>query len=169
MPQIRSQVLSPVRRARVLAGLAIAGGLKKEALIAFRTDMTGDISLSGAAWKIDDRSTPDVCTPAYYNGKLFVLNGDTKTLFCLDPKTGEKKWQGPLDTKVVMRCSPTVADGKVYMMDEKGTVFIVGAGDQFEILGNIPMGDSEGTRATIAISDGNLFIRTPQALYCVGK
>ncbi|MEI9895773.1 MAG: hypothetical protein WDN28_18305 [Chthoniobacter sp.] len=29
-------------------------------------------------------------------------------------------------------------------------MIIVGAGDQFEVLGNIPMGDSEGTRATLA-------------------
>jgi outer membrane protein assembly factor BamB len=151
------------------AGLAIAGGPKKEALIAFRTDMTGDISLSGVAWKIDNRSTPDVCTPAYYNGKLFVLNGDTKTLFCLDPKTGDKKWEGPLDTKIVMRGSPTVADGKVYMMDEKGTVFVCGTGDEFQLLGKIEMGDNEGSRASIAVSQGQLFIRTTQALYCVGK
>jgi outer membrane protein assembly factor BamB len=151
------------------AGLAIVAGPKKEPLLAFRTDGQGDVTVSGLAWKIDDRSAPDVCTPAYYQGKLFVLNGDTKTLFCLDPKTGEKKWQGALDTRMVIRSSPVVADGKVYIMDEKGTVFVCGTGDEFQQLAKIEMGDAEGSRAGIAVSQGQLFIRTTQALYCVGK
>jgi outer membrane protein assembly factor BamB len=150
-------------------GLAIAAGPKKEPLLAFRTDLTGDVSVSGLAWKIDDKTAPDVCTPAFYNGKLFVLNGDSKTLFCLDPKTGEKKWQGALDPRIVFRSSPTVADGKIYLMDEKGTVFVCGTGDEFQLLGKIEMGDNEGSRASIAVSQGNVFIRTTQALYCVGK
>jgi len=69
----------------------------------------------------------------------------------------------------VIRSSPVAADGKLYFIDERNNVFVVGTGDQFEVLGTIAMGDSEGTRATIAISDGDLFIRTPQNLYCVGK
>lgn len=151
------------------AGLAIVAGPKKEALLAFKTEGKGDVSVSGLAWKIDNRTAPDVCTAAFYNGKLFVLNGDTKTLICLDPKTGEQKWQGSLDTKIVFRSSPTVADGKIYMMDEKGNVFVCGTGDEFQQLAKIEMGDAEGSRAGIAVSQGQLFIRTTQALYCVGK
>ena len=150
-------------------GLAIAAGPKKGPLLAFHTDMKGDISEKGVAWRFDERKTPDVCTPVYYNGKLFVLDGDSHTLTALDPKTGEKKWQGEIPTRAVVRSSPVAADGKLYFIDEKNNVFVIGAGDQFEVLGNIAMGDSEGTRATIAISNGDLFIRTPQALYCVGK
>ena len=65
--------------------------------------------------------------------------------------------------------SPTVADGKLYIMDEKGTVFVCGTGDEFQQLAKIEMGDAEGSRASIAVSQGQLFIRTTQALYCVGK
>jgi outer membrane protein assembly factor BamB len=150
-------------------GLVVAAGPKKGPLLAFHSDMQGDISTTGLAWKFDEKRTPDVCTPVYYQGKLFVLDGDSHTLTALDPKTGEKKWQGEIPTRAVVRSSPVAADGKLYFIDEKNNVIIVGAGDQFEVLGNIPMGDSEGTRATIAISNGDLFFRTPQALYCVGK
>jgi outer membrane protein assembly factor BamB len=152
-----------------VGAFAVAAGPKKGPLLAFRTDLKGDISDKGVAWRFEEKKTPDVCTPVYYNGKLFVLDGDSHTLTALDPKTGEKKWQGEIPTRAVVRSSPVAADGKLYFIDEKNNVIIVGAGDQFEVLGNIPMGDSEGTRATIAISNGDLFIRTPQALYCVGK
>jgi outer membrane protein assembly factor BamB len=158
-------VASPVSA----AGLAIAAGPKKEPMLAFRTDLKGDITSSGLAWAYDEKKTPDVCTPAFYKGKLFVLDGDSQTLTCMDPKTGAKIWQGYLGERTVVRSSPTAADDKIYIINEKNTVFVCSAGDEFKVLSTIPLGDSEGTRASIAVSDGNLFIRTTQNLYCVGK
>ena len=156
-------VASPVSA----GGLAIVCGPKKEPMIAFRTDLRSDISEKGVAWTNDEKKTPDVCTPAFANGKLFVLDGDSATLTCLDPKTGEKKWQGNLPDRTTIRSSPTVADGKVYIINEKGTVFICSAGDEFQVLKTLPMSDAEGTRASIAISDKQLFIRTTENLYCI--
>jgi outer membrane protein assembly factor BamB len=158
-------VTSPVSAGTV----AVAAGPKKEPLLAFKTDGQGDITATGLAWKFDEKKTPDVCTPVYYQGKLFVLDGDSKTLTCLDPKTGEKKWQGALETRMVIRSSPVAADGKLYAIDENGTVFVLGTGDEFKVLATIPMGDANGTRASIAISDGDLFVRTTEKLYCIGK
>lgn len=158
-------VPSPV----VAAGLAIACGPKKEPMLAFRTDGKGDVTTTGLAWKSEDRKTPDVCTPAFDGQRLFVLDGDGNTLTCFDPKTGAKKWSGELPERAVIRSSPTVADGKVYIVNEKGTVMVCAAGDEFKVLATIPMGDAEGTRASIVVSGGQLFLRTTAALYCVGK
>jgi hypothetical protein len=47
-------------------------------------------------------------------------------------------------------------------------VVVLSAGDEFKILSTIPMG-GEPVRSCIAVSDGQLFIRTGQNLYCVGK
>ena len=121
------------------------------------------------AWKTEDRKTPDVCTPAFDGQRLYVVDGDGHTLSAFDPKTGEKKWSGELPERAVIRSSPTVADGKVYIVNEKGTVMVCAAGDEFKVLATIPMGDAEGTRASIVVSGGQLFLRTTQALYCVGK
>ncbi|HEY2341792.1 MAG TPA: PQQ-binding-like beta-propeller repeat protein, partial [Chthoniobacteraceae bacterium] len=151
------------------AGLAIACGPKKEQMVAFRTDLKGDITEKGLVWTFDEKKTPDVCTPAVFDGKLFALDGDSSTLTCLDPKTGQKKWQGNLGDRTVIRSSPTAADGKLYIINEKNTVFICSTGDSFEILSKISMGDAEGTRASIAVADKDLYIRTPATLYCVGK
>ena len=158
-------VTSPVSA----AGLAIACGPKKEPMIAFRTDLKSDISEKGVAWVFDEKKTPDVCTPALYDGKLFALDGDSQTLTCLDPKSGAKKWQGNLGERTVIRASPTAADGKIYIMNEKGTVFVCGTGDEFKLLATIPMGGAEGARSSIAASNGQLFIRTTEKLFCVGK
>ena len=158
-------VASPVSA----AGLAIACGPKKEPMLAFRTDGKGDITTTGLAWKNEERKTPDVCTPAFDGQRLYVVDGDGHTLTAFDPKTGEKKWTGELPDRTVIRSSPTVADGKIYIVNEKGTVMVCAAGDEFKLLATIPMGDPEGTRASIVVSNGQLFLRTTQALYCVGK
>jgi outer membrane protein assembly factor BamB len=163
--QFMRVVTSPVS----VGGLAIASGPKKEQMIAFRTDMKGDITERGAAWSFDEKKTPDVCTPAVYEGKLFVLDGDSQTLTCFKPATGEKLWQGQLPERTTIRSSPTLADGKLYVLNEKGTVIVCSAGDEFKVLGTIPMGDTEGSRSSIAVANGQLFIRTTQNLYCVGK
>ncbi len=157
-------VASPVSA----AGLAIACGPKKEPMLAFRTDGKGDVTTTGLAWKNEERKTPDVCTPAFDGQHLYVVDGDGHTLTAYDPKTGEKKWTGELSDRTVIRSSPTVADGKIYIVNEKGTVMVCAAGDEFKLLATIPMGDPEGTRASVVVSSGQLFLRTTQALYCVG-
>lgn len=156
-------------------GLAIACGPKQERLLAFRTDLRGDITEKGLVWSFDEKKTPDVCTPAVYDGKLFVLDGDHATLTCFKPATGEKIWQGSLaepgTTKkpAVIRASPTAADGRIYIIDERNNVMICSAGNEFKVLERIAMGDEEGTRASIAVSDKHLFIRTTNHLFCVGQ
>jgi outer membrane protein assembly factor BamB len=156
--------------------LAFVAGPKQSAAIAFKTDGKGDVSESSKAWVFDERKTPDCATPAYHDGKLFVFDGDSHAMTVLDAKTGAKIWQKSLENldkskgKEVFRASPTVADGKIYNLGERGTVVIQNAADG-EQLAVIPMGSGgpEGIRSSIAVSGGNLFIRTTDKLYCVGK
>jgi len=150
--------------------VAIACGPKQEPAVAFRTDLKGDISDKGVAWTYDEKQTPDVCTPAYYNGKVYMLNGDKQVLTCLDPKTGAKIWQGNLGHRDTVRSSPTVADGKVYTISEKGILVICDAnGMEFNALSTYEFPSADPTRSSIAVSDGQLFVRTATALYCLGK
>jgi outer membrane protein assembly factor BamB len=113
-------VASPVSA----AGVAVACGPKGEPLLAFRTDGKGDVTESGLAWKFDEKKTPDVCTPAFADGKLFVLDGDRQTLTALDPKSGAKLWQGNLGHRDTIRSSPTIADGKIFTVSESGKVVV---------------------------------------------
>lgn len=151
--------------------LAIICGPKKQAMIAFKTDGSGDVSDTGVAWKFDEKKTPDVCTPVYWNEKLFALDGDkSHALVCFDAKTGEKLWEGQLpESGTVIRASPTLADGRLYIVNEKGTTYVVDAtASEFKLLATNVLPD-ENVRGSIAVSDGQLFIRGTQFLYCIGK
>ena len=153
--------------------LALVCGPKQSAAIAFKTDGKGDVTESGKAWAFDEHKTPDCSTPAWHAGKLYVLDGDSQLMTCLDAKTGAKVWQVAftLDRgkgREIFRASPTVADGKIYSLGERGTVVVQNESDGAQ-LAAITMGGAEGARGSIAVSDGQLFIRTTDKLWCVGK
>jgi outer membrane protein assembly factor BamB len=112
----------------------------------------------------------DVCTPLYYQGRLYVVNGDRRTIARVDPATGKADWVGDLNSRIKIESSPVGADGKIYFQNFKGEVFIVAADKEFKLLRTIPMGDDgdDRLRAAIAVSDGNLFVRAESKLYCIG-
>ncbi|MGV3771881.1 MAG: PQQ-binding-like beta-propeller repeat protein, partial [Verrucomicrobiales bacterium] len=79
-------------------------------------------------------------------------------------------WSVELPGRKKFEASPTGADGKIYMMNFGGDVVVVNAADG-KIIGNAAMGNEgdDAIRSTIAVSDGNLFIRTNDKLYSIGK
>jgi len=53
------------------------------------------------------------------------------------------------------------------MSNEEGTTVVLKAGPTFEVLAENKL--DEYTLASPAVSDGQIFLRTTNALYCVGK
>ncbi len=123
------------------------------------------------AWKSSDREvTSDVSTPLFYKGRFYVLKGEQRpSISRVEPATGKVEWSGELDSRIKIEASPTGADDKIYFQNFRGEVFVVAAGDQFKVLKTIPMGDEgdDQLRSSIAVSQGELFIRTGHKLYCV--
>ena len=67
--------------------------------------------------------------------------------------------------------SATLLDGKVYFTEQSGQSYIFAANpEKFELLAKNQIGSGDsGFNATPAISDGALFIRSNQYLYCVSE
>jgi len=166
-------------------GVVLACGPKDSPVYAVKLGGNGELSNSSLAWQsyvqnsedhskagrsLDTRDlSSDVPTPLFYEGKFYVLNGGKKKLLCVEP-SGKVVWSGDLG-KANFQSTPTAADGKIYMMNFPGEVFVVQAGgSEFKLLHTAAMGEGENTlRASIPISHGQLFIRTSKMLYCVGK
>ena len=128
---------------------------------------SGDVTATNIAWKSKDLSS-DVATPAFYDGNLYVLETDKKVLNCVDPKTGEKKWFAKLDSRAVLRASPTVADGKIYCINENGEVWVCSASES-KILWKGALANKDKSHASIAVADGKVYVRTGEKLYAFGK
>ena len=153
-------------------GVVLASAPKGSPVYAFKAGVKGTLGEKETAWISQEREvSSDVCTPLFYKGRFYVVNGDRKTMARVDPATGKADWIAELGRRAKIESSPTGADDKIYFQDFLGAVFVVAAADQFKLLHVVEMGDADDDqlRATIAVSQGNLFIRTGTKLYCVGK
>lgn len=153
------------------AGVVIAPAPKGAAVFAIKLGGKGTLDDSSLAWTSAEREvSSDVSSPAYHDGRFYVLNSDKKMLCRVDPATGKADWLGDLGTRVKLEASPTIADGKIYMQNFKGEVFVVTTGPEFKLLHVAAMGDEgdNDLRSSIAIAHDNLFIRTGSKLYCIG-
>jgi outer membrane protein assembly factor BamB len=153
------------------AGIVLACAPKRAPVYAIKAGLSGDLDDSALAWASKDRAvSSDVSTPLFYKDRFFILNSDLRVLSCVEPASGRVLWTGDLESRAKLEASPTGADGKIFMVNHQGDVFIVGTGDTFELLHTANMGDeTDGSvRSSIAVSDGQLFIRTESTLFCIG-
>ncbi|MBM3210909.1 hypothetical protein FJZ33_01730 [Candidatus Poribacteria bacterium] len=156
-------VPSPVSVNGMLIFFQARGG----AIYAMKGDKSGQLTEDDLAWVIWENA-PDVCSPLVMDGKLFILDGDRRIMSCINPENGQVYWKGRLESGKVFQSSPTGADGKIYCMNMAGEVTILSAGESFNVLSSIDMGEGI-CRSTISASDGKLFIRTAENLYCIGN
>ena len=159
-------------------GIVIACAPKNRPVFGVKLGLSGKLSDSDLAWTSDPKTvTSDVSTPVFYEGHFYILDSNHKTLSCVEPKTGKVLWTGELGSKAKIEASPSAADGKIFVTNFWGEVFVVKADpSKFELLSSADMGNgskAQGTdgsvRNSIAIANGALFIRVQDKLYCVGK
>jgi outer membrane protein assembly factor BamB len=138
-------------------------------LLALKSGLKGNLSDDDIVWKFDGPA-PDVSTPLYYKGNIYVL-GDRRggVMTCLDASTGRQKWQGELGGRAPWWASITAGDDKLYCISEAAEAVVLAADDgQFKILSRVDMED-KAVQASIAIADGRLFIRTASKLFCISN
>ncbi len=154
---------------RTIASAVVFGDIvyapsRERPLIAFRAGGHGDITESHKLWSFNNG--PDVPTPVT-DGKYFYVVNDRGITWCLDARTGQPIWGGKRIKPATYSSSPVLADGKIYLTSEEGLTTVIKAGDQFEVLAENDLG--EYTLSSPAISDGQIFMRTTEFLYAIGR
>ena len=154
---------------RIVASPVVMDGViyaptRERPLLALRAGGRGDITTSHLMWTT--QNGPDVPTPVT-DGTYFYIVNDRGIVFCLDAKTGETIYGPQRITPGTYSSSPVLADGKIYVTNEDGTTTVYSAGPEFRILAENMM--DEYTLSSVAISDGQLFLRTDSFLYAVGE
>jgi outer membrane protein assembly factor BamB len=90
---------------------------------------------------------------------------DNGVATCYRAASGDVLWTRRLGGNFT--ASPVIAGDKIYAASEAGIVHVFAAGDKFESVAEIDMG--EGIMATPAIAAGRIYLRTAGSLYCVGE
>ncbi len=143
--------------------LFISTGFDKPLVLAIKPDGKGDVTATHLAWSID-KAAPHDPSMVVIGDELYFI-ADNGILSCVDAKTGQIHYQerctGPISA------SPLVADGKLYLQDEKGLGVVVKPGKTFQILAKNDL--AERSLASYAVIGSDLLIRTEGNLYRIKK
>jgi outer membrane protein assembly factor BamB len=134
--------------------------------IAVKSDGRGDVTETHRPWRHEQPKPPQrVGSGIIVNHSLFILN-EPGSAWCLDPATGEKKWEQPRLSAKRSWSSMVHAAGRLYISNEEGTTFVLEPNTaDCRVLAENKLG--ELTRASPAFSNGQIFIRTYKNLYCI--
>jgi outer membrane protein assembly factor BamB len=113
-------------------------------------------------WKSNKMQT-DYASHMHYQDRIYAPNG-AGVLICADAVNGKVLWQERLTGPFA--ASPVAGDGKIYLVNEEGTTFVVQAGAEPKLLSTNEIKDT--ILATPAIANGAIFLRSDKALYCIG-
>jgi len=124
--------------------------------------LSGDVTRTAFLWGTEIFEESILTTPAVHNGLAYLTHRKGQ-LFCYDAETGEK-----LETVTLggdIWSSPLVADGKIYIGNDRRTFYILEEGKNLNILEKITMPDQMFGSSTAA--NQTLYIPVNGYLYAV--
>ena len=148
----------------IVHGEMIYAPTRVRPLLALRAGGRGDVTTSHLVWKTDHG--PDVPTPVT-DGTYFYVVNDRGIVWVFDAQTGEEIYGQQRLAIGTYSASPVLADGKIYITNESGVTSVFTAGPRFELVAENDLDDY--VLSSIAISDGQIFLRTTTYLYAIGQ
>lgn len=145
--------------------LYVMSGFRGNALLAIGlSGAKGDITDSDAIlWKLD-KDTPYTPSGLLYQDKLYFLRANNGILSCFDAKTGKEYYSRErLEGIGNLYTSPVGANGRVYILGQKGTMYVVAHGPEFKILAKNTLEDS--FHASPAVVENQMYLRGFEYLY----
>jgi outer membrane protein assembly factor BamB len=138
-------------------------GFESPTIRVVRAGGQGDVTSTHIAWE-QKQGVPMLASLLSVAPYVYAVT-ETGILNCFDARTGDPVWRKRIGTKY--SASPVFADGKIYLLSElEGETLVIRPGDHFEEIARNPL--DEVCKASMAVSQGNLFIRTARHLYCIG-
>ncbi|MBI3870169.1 MAG: PQQ-like beta-propeller repeat protein [Verrucomicrobia bacterium] len=145
-------------------GVAVSMGGFRGRSIATRLGGRGDITPTHKLW---ENKTTLITTGIIHDQHLYVVRM-SGTAMCLDLKAGEKVWEERLrgaSPKNDAWASLVLVGDRLYVPNQSGDTCVFRASPKFELLSVNSIGGEE-CNASLAVSDGQVFQRTHQALWC---
>jgi len=138
------------------------GGDPQRVFLCVRADGEGDVTDTHVLWQTT-KEAPNVSSPLFYNGRLYAVT-DYGVASCLDAVAGDVLWRERL--RGPFFASPVASGGHVYIAAKSGTTFVFKDAPQRTLVAENELDGS--IHASPAVCRGQLFIRSDEALYCIG-
>lgn len=133
-----------------------------------RPDARGDITptegnSSAFAWHVQ-RGGSYMSTPVVYGDYIYFGNTNG-AVRCFNALSGERVYEERLATGAAIYASLVAGDGKIYAAAENGIVYVIQAGEDFQVVAENSM--AAPCFATPLISNGSIYFRTTKSLIAV--
>jgi outer membrane protein assembly factor BamB len=115
-------------------------------------------------WRQAGKNPQRIGSGIVHQGRLYLADAPG-FLECLDARTGKEIWKERVEGN--LWGSMLLAGDRLYVTNLEGKTFVVAAGDRYRLLAANDI--KEPTYAALAASDGALFLRTYEHLYCIEK
>ncbi len=148
-------------------GLVFASSGRAGPTLAIRPGGTGNVTETHVAWS-SPKGSPFVPSGLLHGDYLYLINDMSSVLTVYRASTGNVMYQQRLGRaqRESFSASPVVIGDKIFVTNDGGDTFVIGAGPEENLLHVNRMG--ERTLASPALVDGTWYIRTAEALYAIG-
>src|SRR5207248_2728103 len=104
-------------------------------------------------------------SPLALGNRVYLVN-ENSVVQCLDASSGKELWDKP---RIGGECwgSLVSAGDRLYITNKAGDTFVLAAGPQYQLLAKNSL--EEPVFSSMAVSDGELFIRTYKHLWCISQ
>ena len=140
-----------------------SSGFEEPTIRAIRLGGSGDVTDTHIAWE-QTKGVPALPSFLYVQPYLYSITRDN-ILYCLDASNGDVVWNKRL--KGEYWASPVLADGRIYVLSKEGVTLVLRPGAKYDEIARNDLGET--CMASMAVSQGNFFIRTADRLYCIGQ
>ena len=148
-------------------GIVVAMGGYRGTALATRVGERGDVTSTHRLWT-RPKEHQRIGSGVIHNGHVYILN-EQGVAQCIGLRSGKVMWEERLRGKGARGgswSSLVLADGRLYAINQSADTFVLRAAPKFELLETNSL--AETTQSSIAVSDGDLFIRTYNHLWCIG-
>ena len=150
----------------------VNGGFPRLGAAAVKAGGKGDVTDSAIIWSSQNASY--VPSPVVSGGHLYVVN-DQGFALCLSAKDGALVYKERIPGASAtgrggkpFYASAVLANGLVYAVSRQNGTFVFDASPTFKLVAqNKLAGDDSQFNGTPAIADGQLFLRSNRAIYCI--
>ena len=139
--------------------------------MAIRPGGKGDVTATRRVWHFDPPNSK-VCigSGVIFQDRIYQVTA-MGFAQCLDLQTGKTVWEERLNGSGARNSfwsSPVLAGDRLYVPNQNADVFVLRVGPRIECLATNSI-SGEMMNASLAVSDGDIFIRTHQRLWCVAN
>jgi outer membrane protein assembly factor BamB len=145
-------------------GIVVATGSHGGPTLAVKAGGKGDVTKTHRLWT-QDVKFKRFGSPVIVGDHAYIVS-EPGLAQCLDLKTGKDLW-GSQRLSGTTWSSAIHADGRLYVANDRGEVHVLAASPKYELLATNVVDAGEQIRGTLAISDGEFFIRSYKHLWCI--